>query len=249
MSFNNFTPHNIKISEIWLYWVSSIVAGIIGSVFLVIVIFLFSPILEVQQNFQTTWLTSEIDQSSFFPIVMSFFSFVASLIVSLLSYRFFCMIDSQKYKNTLIHYGNICFFCLVLYLCMAPIYIFTGWINYDNILIIFVIHILLLFFWVSLLWELLNNYRYILVWFYASFVAFLVSGMIVLSIFYAFESSYAKLLSLLLILPLANFLFTFVKGIFEYWYYAYYKFTWYDQLWDIFYQIEEEVKEQEKNQI
>ena len=165
MSQNHFTPHNIKISDIAIFTLWAFVAGVVWSVFLLIIVFVFSPVLEVQQHFQNTLVPVQ-NQSSFFPMIMSFFSFIASLIVAVSTYVFFCMSDPEKYKRTILHFSNICLFCLILYICMAPVYIFGGGWNYESILIIFVIHILLLFFGISFLLELLNNYRYILVWFY-----------------------------------------------------------------------------------
>jgi hypothetical protein len=55
-----------------------------------------------------------------------------------------------------------------------------------------------------------------------------------------FSSRYAKLLSLLLILPLINWLIIFFKWLFEMIYYKYYMLTSRDPLWDIFRQIEQE---------
>ncbi len=240
MTWNKFTPNALKISDILLLWSGSFVAGFIGSVFLLLVVFLFAPILEIQQNFTPTLYNNS--QSSLFPIIMSFLSFLASLIVVLTTYYFFTLTDPERYQKTWIHFWNLCFLTLIVYIFIAPIYIWAGMIGYENILLVFVIHILILFFGVSFLIELLNNYRYIFVGFYASFWWLLITWLCVLALFFYFESGFAKLLSLLFILPLTNFLFTIFKSFFEILYYSYYKFTWYDPLWDVFYQIEEEWK-------
>jgi hypothetical protein len=62
------------------------------------------------------------------------------------------------------------------------------------------------------------------------------------------------MIALLLLLPLINFLTTFIKQLFEKVYYHYTIYTNKDGLWDIFYQIEMEEKEllraeEEKNSI
>ncbi len=57
------------------------------------------------------------------------------------------------------------------------------------------------------------------------------------------DSGYAKLISLLVMLPLINTSLVFFRGLFELAYYHYHKFTNLDQLGDIFYQIEQEEKE------
>lgn len=127
---------------------------------------------------------------------------------------------------------------------MTPIYIYVWMVSYNDIMLVFIAHILILAFWVSILLELLNNYRYILLWLYASFVWLFLSSIIIFLIFFSFSSWFAKLVSLLVILPLSNWLLVFFKWIFEYLYYLYFKFTWLDQFWDIFYTLEQEEKDQ-----
>jgi hypothetical protein len=102
--------------------------------------------------------------------------------------------------------------------------------------------------------EILNNYRYVLVSIYWSFVWLFFSIIIVGLIFSSFDSGQAKLISLLFLLPLINFTQVFFKGVFDLLYFHYNRFTNQDQIWDIFYQIENEEKEalreeEEKNSI
>lgn len=237
-----FWPRETTLWDIWLHSVGWWVAGVVGSVFLLIVVFGFSGLFPIQHNFNSVigmWQNT----SALFPLFLSFMSFLAGLIVLLLQYKFSTMIDIERYKSTVLHYGNICFLSLILYIFIAPIYIWSGMIDYNNILTVFLIHMILLSFGSHLLTEILNNYRYVLVWFYASFASMLLSGIIVFSIFFYFETGFAKLLSLLFILPLTTFLSQLFTGFFQYVYYKYYKFTWNDQMWDIFYQIEQEEKE------
>lgn len=77
-------------------------------------------------------------------------------------------------------------------------------LSYDNIMIIFIIHCLTLSFGSSLILEILNNYRYILTGFYGSFIGLFFTSILVVTIFTAFDSGYAKLISLLIILPVIN---------------------------------------------
>jgi hypothetical protein len=119
---------------------------------------------------------------------------------------------------------------------------------------VFLAHTLLVIFWTSLILELLNNYRHILIWLYWSFIWLFVSLTITTIIFTSLETGTARLVSLLLLLAIINFSITFFKQLFELAYYHYYKYTNLDQLGDIFYQIEMEEKEQlreeeEKNTI
>ena len=119
---------------------------------------------------------------------------------------------------------------------------------------IFLVHTLIVIFWTSIILELLNNYRHILIWVYGSFVWLFISMIITVMIFTSFTSWSAKLISLVVLLPVINFTVTFFKQLFELSYFYYYKFTNQDQLWDIFYQIEMEEnellrEEEEKNSI
>jgi hypothetical protein len=109
-------------------------------------------------------------------------------------------------------------------------------------------------FWVNLIIEVLNNYRYVLVSVYWSFVWLFLTLIIISFIFSFFETSSATLVALLFLLPLINTLQVLFKWIFDFVYYHYNRITNLDQVWDIFYQIEVEEKqalreEEEKNSI
>ena len=119
---------------------------------------------------------------------------------------------------------------------------------------IFLAHTIIVTFWTHIILEVLNNYRHILIWIYWSFIWLFISLIITSLIFTSFETGLAKLLSLVILLPLINFIITFIKQLFELIYYYYYLHTNMDQLWDIFYQIEMEEKEllkieEEKNHV
>ena len=153
------------------------------------------------------------------------------------------MTDPDKFKKTLIHFWQLAFFALVTYIFITPVYIFSGHISYDSIMYVFIGHILFLTFGTSIILEVLNNYRYILTWIYWTFVWIFITVFITILIFFSLTNWYAKLISLLVLLPLINTLIVFFKQVFEFLYFYYYKTTSLDQLGDIFYQIELEEKE------
>jgi len=66
------------------------------------------------------------------------------------------------------------------------------------------------------------------------------SGMITTLIFSFFPIGTAKLIALLTMIPLCFGLIILFKWLFEWLYYQYFKLSGYDQLWDIFRQIEHE---------
>jgi hypothetical protein len=100
----------------------------------------------------------------------------------------------------------------------------------------------------------MNNYRYVLIGFYGSFIGLFITGTITLLIFSQFSTGFAKLISLLILLPLINTMTVLWKNTFEMLYFYYYQYTNLDPLGDIFYQIEKEAEEsmkeeEEKNMI
>jgi hypothetical protein len=127
-------------------------------------------------------------------------------------------------------------------------------INYEYLMYIFLTHCFIVTFGTSIILEVLNNYRHILIGLYWSFIGLFITIIVTFSIFSSFSSWIAKMIALLLLLPFINFLTTFIKQLFEKVYYHYTIYTNKDGLWDIFYQIEMEEKEllreeEEKNSI
>jgi hypothetical protein len=164
------------------------------------------------------------------------------------------MTSNEKYKKNVVISWQLAFFAFILYVFITPVYIYAGLIDYDYIMYVFLAHTLLVIFWTSLILELLNNYRHILIWLYWSFIWLFVSLTITTVIFTSLETGTARLISLVLLLAIINFTITFFKQLFELAYYHYYKYTNLDQLGDIFYQIEMEENEklrveEEKNTI
>lgn len=94
---------------------------------------------------------------------------------------------------------------------MTPIYIYMGLSDYENIMVVFIIHCMMLTFGASLILEILNNYRYILIGFYGSFIGLFFTSVLTLMLFSSMESGYVKLLSMLIMLPLINTTLVFFK--------------------------------------
>ena len=178
-----------------------------------------------------------------FPFILSFITFVATTVTLMLSAALLHMTDPERYTWSRVGYAQLWFFGILTYICITPIYISMWMMSYDNIMIVFIIHCIILTFGSTLLLELLNNYRYILTGFYWCFIGLFFTSIFVVSIFTSMGSWYARLISLLIMLPLINTSLVFFKWLFELVYYRYHKLTNLDQLGDIFYQIEQEEKE------
>lgn len=234
---NIFWPRKVKIVDVLMASAWAFISWVIWSVLLLFIVFVFSGIIDIPWNFKNPSMGWN---NPLFPFVLSFITFIVSVIVSIITYYFLAIIDSERYKKTIIHLSQISFFAIIIYIIFAPIYVYVWMNDYNNIMVVFILHILLLTFWEMLILELLNNYRYILLWFYASFFGLWISAILTILIFSFFSEWYAKLLSLLLLLPLINWFILFFKWLFEIMYYNYFSMSWKDQLWDIFEQIKQE---------
>ncbi|MFK7779601.1 MAG: hypothetical protein QM490_00425 [Candidatus Gracilibacteria bacterium] len=247
-----FGPKQITFSDILVNGLGSLIAGIIGSIVILIITFVLGNSVDVPGTFAGSEIGFET--SSIFPLILSVITLIATTITLYLTYRLLTLTSEERYKKNIVISGQIAFFAFIVYVFITPIYIYAGTINYEYIMYIFLAHTLIVTFGTSILLELLNNYRHVLIGLYGSFVGLFVSMSLTALIFTSFSTGSAKLIALVLLLPLINFSVTFFKQLFELSYYYYYKYTNQDQLGDIFYQIEMEEKEllkeeEEKNSI
>jgi len=248
-----FWPEKLELKDLGINSLGALISWIIGSIIMLIIIFFLSWFLNIWDWFRAarSWAW---ELNSIFPLVLSIITFLSTSMVVFLTYFFLHLSNPERYKKNIIILGQIAFFTFLTYIFIAPVYIYAGLIDYDYIMIVFLFHTLIVVFWTSLILEVLNNYRYVLVSIYWSFVWLYISIIITSLIFTSFDSGNAKLISLLFLLPLMNFFQVFFKWLFDFWYFHYNKITSQDQIWDIFYAIELEEKEalreeEEKNSI
>ena len=249
----SFWPQKIDIKDVLISSIWALISGVIGSIIMLVLIFALSWFINVSDWFTAarSWIW---EKTTLFPLLLSVITFIATSITMFLSYFFLHLANPDRYKKNNIILGQIAFFTFFVYLFIAPAYIYAGLIDYDYIMIMFLVHTIIVVFWVSLIEEILNNYRYILVSVYGSFLGLFFSVIITSLIFWSLDSGNAKLISLLFLLPIINFMQVFFKQLFDFLYFHYNRITNLDQIWDIFYQIELEEKEvlkeeEEKNSI
>ena len=248
----SFWPQKISFQDIMINSLWSLIAWIVWSIMILLITFLLWDSVNIPGTFATAqiWLES----SSIFPLILSIITLIWTTITIFLTYKLLNMTSEQRYKKNIVITWQIAFFAFITYVFITPVYIYSGLLDYEYIMYVFLAHTLIVTFWTSIILELLNNYRHILIWIYGSFAWLFVSMAVTVMIFTSFDTWTAKLLSLVLLLPIINFTITFFKQLFELAYYYYYQYTNQDQLWDIFYQIEMEEKEllrieEEKNSI
>lgn len=243
-TIDSFWPRNISLREIWINTLWAFISGIVWSLIMFFIVFLISWYIDIPDAFDKT--RAGLWTNSIFPFMLSLIAFFGSSIAIFSTYFFLTKTDPNKYKSTTIHYWQLAFFMILTYIFITPLYVYTWLQTYDNIMYIFMWHVMILFFWTYIISELLNNYKYVLTWIYWSFVWLFLTFFISASLFVSFSSWFAKLMVLLVLLPIINSLILLFKQLFELAYYKYYTITWYDQLGDIFYQLEEEEREQQK---
>ena len=245
-------PKQIKFNDILINSLWALIAWAIWSIIIVIITFAISSIVSVTGEFSkaSTWIPT----SAFFPLVLSVITLIWTTTTVFLTYFILNLTDSERYKKNIIILWQITFFAVTTYIFVTPAYVYAGLTDINYIMYIFLFHSTIVIFWTSILLEILNNYRYILTWIYWSFIWLFVSIIFTILIFSFFDNWTARLVALVVLLPLINFLVTFFKQVFEYIYFVYFRYTNQDNLWDIFYQIELEEKElvkeeEEKNSI
>lgn len=247
-----FWPNKLEFQDALINSAWSFIAWIVWSIIILIIVFILWDSLSITQNF--AWSEVWLETSSIFPLILSVITLIATTVTIFLTYKILNLTSANKYKNNIVIFGQLLFFIILTYVFITPIYIYTWLMDYEYIMYIFLIHTLIVIFWASLIQEILSNYRYILIWVYGSFIGLLISIIITVLIFTSLETGIAKLISLVVLLPIINFSTTFFKQLFEIVYFYYNKSTNQDQIWDIFYQIELEEKEklkeeEEKNSI
>lgn len=247
-----FWPEKLNFPDIIINSLWSLIAGIVWSTIILIITFILWNSIDIPGWFKAS--EAGLGTSSIFPLVLSIITLIWTTITMYLTYKLLTLTSETRYKKNIVISWQIAFFAFITFLFFTPVYIYYGIIKYEYIMYIFLVHTLLVTFWTSILIETMNNYRRVLIWLYGSFVWLFVSMILTVLIFTAFSSWAAKLISLVLLLPLINFCITFFKQLFELVYFYYYKYTNMDQLWDIFYQIEMEEnellkEEEEKNAI
>jgi hypothetical protein len=241
---NPFGPREITLQDVGINTLWSLIAGIVWSVIILLIMFVFGNIFNISGNFANQ--TAAGATNSMYPFTLSIVAFIGTSLTVFSTYFFAATTNPERYKKSTIIAGQMAFFSIITYLFLTPIYIYTGMISYQNIMFVFLSHILFISFWSSLILEILNNYRHILTWVYGSFIGLFISIIVTFLIFFSLPEWFAKLLSLLFFLPLVTASMTFCKHLFEIAYFKYNRMTNLDPLGDIFYQLEQEEKEEQK---
>ncbi len=239
----SFWPRKINFQDILVSSLWAFIAGFLWSLLILVITFFSSGTLNISGTFKDAalWVS---DTGSIFPLVLSLITLVGTSISMFLTYILLNLTSPWRYKRSIVVFGQIAFFGILSYIFFTPIYISLWMVKYEYIMYIFIVHTLIVTFGTSIILEIMNNYRHILIWVYWSFIWLFLAAIISIIIFSSFPPGTAKLISLVVILPVVNFSITFFKQIFEIAYYKFHLMSNQDPLGDIFYQIEMEEKEE-----
>lgn len=241
----SFWPNKIEIKDVLINSLWSLIAGFIWGFVMILIVFFLSWFINIPAWFDNqAWIKT----TTIFPILLSFIALVWTSLTMFLTYKLLNLTSPEKYKKNVVILWQMAFFAVLIYFFIAPVYVIEWLKTYENIIFIFLVHTLVLSFWTSIIIEVLNNYRYVLLGIYGSFIWLFFSVVFAFFIFNSFSDWVAKLISLVVLLAVVNFLMTFFKQMFEYIYFYYFKYTNLDQLWDIFYRVELEEKELEREE-
>lgn len=221
-------PPNVDIISVGLASLGSMIAGLVGGLFILVFTYFF---------------LGSIQTSYIFPYVLPMVALFAILITSALTLSLNRMLFPEKYRLGSTALAQISIFSIFVFILVTPLYIYVGASKPDLLIFVFTIHILLNFLGASLLVEILSNYRYILLSIYGSFIGFLIATFLSVYFFLNYSPSKTALYSLVGVIILVNLVITLFRSLFEFAYYRYYTTTGNDHLGDIFSKIELEEKE------
>jgi hypothetical protein len=182
------------------------------------------------------------------PILLAMITFFATICGNMLYVWGLSNIFPHIYKGTQTLYVQVSIFSIILYICMAGVYIIIDALPLDPgaILAVYVTHIIFDVFGLVLITGLLSMYRYSLLVFYASVASLLASGLIPVFAFTTMGTSSSTLFIFMVFSALAFAITTGVAfGILSI-YYRIYTSSGYDPLGDVFGRILTEEQSLEK---
>ena len=224
------------INALWIF-----AAGFLGS--LIVMAFLFMLSSAFWFNFEWWTWTPGFKEGFLFPFLLSLIVFLSTTITMLFTYYVLTITHSNNYKQNMITFFHIIFSSILIYIFIIPIYLNIWSTYYENILLVFLLHIVITSLLFSIILELLNNYTHLILWIYSSFLWTIITIFVIILLGLPDNSKWRFYLIIFLV-PVINVLNYISKQFIEFIYYSYFKFTWNDPIGNVFYQIEKEEQEE-----
>jgi hypothetical protein len=187
-------------------------------------------------------------QSGASPILLAMITFFATICGNMLYVWGLTSIFPHIYRGSQTLYVQVSIFSIILYVCMAGVYVAVDMMPLDPgaILAVYTAHIIFDVFGLVLITGLLSMYRYSLLVFYSSMASLLASGLIPIFAFTSMGTSSSTLFIFMVFSALAFALTTIVAFGIQAIYYRIYISSGYDPLGDVFGRILAEEQAAEK---
>lgn len=233
---------DILISSLWVF-----IAWLIWSITILVFALILWNQTDIFSGMQNAKFGTKVEL--LYPIILSFITLFWTVISSILTYKLLSATNPERYKKNSVIFTQVAFLQVLIYLFIAPVYLFFWGDSFENIYLTYMFHILISIFGTNMILDILNNYRYILISVYGNFIWLFISILVAVWIYSIFSSTMAKIFSLIFLLSIINLSIVFIKKIFELSYFHFYRITWSDPIWDIFYKIKKEDEENEKEEM
>lgn len=225
----------LTINSIWVFF-----SWFLGSIIVMAFLFLLSTAFSF--NFEIETDSTGVKEWYLFPFMFSLVVFLWTTFNMLFTYTILTFTNKEHYKRNMISFFHIILFSILIFLMIIPLYLYVWENYYESIFLVFLLHNLIVFLLFSIILELINNYTHIFLWVYSSFLGTMTTILLATK-FWIFANSKWKVAIIIFLIPVLNFMNYFFKQVVEILYYNYYKYTWTDPIWNVFYQIEKEEKE------
>lgn len=226
-------PPSIPFLSVLMMTIGSCIAGFVVGAMIFIMLYIFLG------NFSLDTGAS--------PILLSMITFFSLTTGLLIVYFIASLVFPETYTRSVTAISQITIFSIILYIFFAPVYLIVS-NSYAGIpiLSVFSLHVMLSVFGFFIVISVVSQYRYVLLSVYASFAAFLFTGIIwALYILPMNPSTQALviLIGLVMLAFMGNTFFVYTVG----WAYSsFYKSTGLDPVGSVFSRIEKEEKDIEK---
>ena len=175
-------PKKISFNDIGINALGSLISWLVGSIIIVVIVFFVTGMIDLKLEYQQS-IDGWMKTSAMFPIILSVLTFIGTSVTMFLTYKLLTLTSPERYKKNGFVLWQIAFFWVLTYILITPIYIYMGLVSYENLITIFFVHTIILAFGTSVILELLNNYKYSLIWLYGSFIWLYFSIIITLILF------------------------------------------------------------------
>lgn len=226
-------PPRIDAMSLGMMSIGGFIAGILGG----LLVFLFSYLILGVNSFS----------AGASPLLLSIIALITIFIANSILIYFYHLVFPERYTKSRTVFTQVAIYSIILYILFTPAYMsVSSELVGHYMLAIFVFHVLINVLGVSIIIEVISNYRYVLLGIYGSFVGAIASGFLAAYIFVSFQDSTKALYTLIWSVAVVFTLTTFFKTLIEFLYHFYYRQTGTDIIGDVFHAIEEEEKTIEK---